>query len=69
MDKEKQIILCTKCEGEGVIHQSELTDYHNGHYDHWTETCKKCKGSGRLLKTILTQCHEESFKTPKLEKR
>ncbi len=48
----KKIIICDECDGEGIIRCKELTDYHNGHYDRWTEECGRCKNSGRLLETI-----------------
>ena len=54
MVEKERIIICSKCEGAGIVHCKELIDYHNGLYDQWTEKCPKCKGSGRLLeKTIV----------------
>ena len=50
----KEIILCNKCNGEGVRHHSELQDYHKGEYRYWTTTCPTCEGSGRLEMEVIT---------------
>jgi len=63
----EKIVICNKCNGEGLIHCSELTDYHNGYYDHWTKKCDRCKGSGRLWEVIETT--RTAYKQKKVEKK
>jgi DnaJ-class molecular chaperone len=43
-----KIIICEKCRGTGVVHKSELEDYHRGEYREWDEICPTCHGAGRL---------------------
>lgn len=61
----EKIIICSKCNGEGVKHCNELTDYHKGIYRHWDEVCEKCEGSGRLLET--TTVKTKPYKPTKIE--
>lgn len=51
--KNKEIVLCSNCKGEGVIEHAELIDYHKGEYRYWDEPCKTCDGKGRLMKEIV----------------
>ena len=53
--EETTVILCDNCNGKGVIAQEELTCYHKGEYDYWTEECPRCKGSGLLQKKVVTE--------------
>lgn len=63
----ERIIICTECNGEGLEHFEELTDYHNRHYNYWTEKCSECKGSGRLFET--TKVSRKPYKQKKVEKK
>ena len=65
----EEIIICGKCKGRGIVDKSELTDYHNGRYDNWTEMCPECKGSGRKLVITETKVEEIPYVTPKPESR
>lgn len=63
----KEIIVCMKCNGDGVIVHEELVNYHKRDYATWTETCAKCKGSGMLCKitTVKFEPHHPSKPTPR----
>ena len=55
ISEKSEIIICDNCKGKGVVAQEELTCYHKGEYDYWTEECPECKGSGLLQKTVVTE--------------
>jgi len=47
------IIICEKCNGKGFLSHKELTNYHHGYHEEWSEQCSKCEGSGRLVIEII----------------
>lgn len=62
-----KIVICSECEGSGIIECSELTDYHKRIYDVWDEKCETCKGSGRLIKNI--KITTKPYKPAKIRKK
>lgn len=63
-----EIIICSHCDGKGVITQEEMTCYHKREYRSWNEICKHCDGSGRLKKKVETITTIEPYKTPEIDK-
>lgn len=52
--REKEVVLCSNCKGEGVLYIHEVTDYHRNEYDVTKKECRSCGGTGRLWKTTVT---------------
>ena len=51
--RNREIIVCPKCKGEGKREASEIEDYHHNTYNYWDEVCENCDGRGRvILETI-----------------
>jgi len=63
----KKLIICSECEGTGMIEHSECTSYHNGDYKYWDVDCGVCEGSGRLIEDIVVKT--KAYKPPKKKKR
>jgi len=60
------ILICTTCEGAGVVHNEVLTDHHRGEYDSTDEICRTCKGSGRRIKTVTTETIIKPYDNPEV---
>lgn len=58
-----EIIICTNCDGKGILTRRVMTNYHKGEYDLHHFECYKCSGSGRLNLTI-TKTLEPFIPTP-----
>lgn len=47
----QEIILCSSCEGSGILQWEECVDYHKGDYETHQKQCNNCNGTGRQLHT------------------
>lgn len=50
----KEILICEKCNGRGVVSWEELVDHHKGEYETHTKDCKTCDTTGRVIKETNT---------------
>jgi len=46
-----ETIVCTDCDGKGVIYTTELVDYHQYKYIIKSKDCERCKCRGVLVQT------------------
>lgn len=47
-----EIVLCPKCQGEGILKHEVMIDYHKREYDVEISECSGCDGKGRLRKEV-----------------
>lgn len=54
-----KIIICEKCEGEGIVKCTELSDDNE-----WTIECSVCGGSGRMTQETWSVLNAYEPKEP-----
>jgi ssDNA-binding Zn-finger/Zn-ribbon topoisomerase 1 len=51
---EKEIVICRRCKGEGMIHRFNYYGNTDGYIPE-TVSCPECGSKGRLLRTVTTE--------------